>query len=333
MASDEKYRGVSSAGGVMASRWGQVLSSPFSSLSQRDFRLLWIGQVGQASSMWAEQVARNWLTWEMTESGVALGLVNLFRAIPMLSLGLFGGVAADRFDKRKLLMVIQTWSLLVYILMAVLILADWIKLWHIYVTALALGVGMAFNQPVRSSFVPQLVDEKHLLKALSLNSVAINSTRLIGPALIGLLIAFRGVGLAYVVSVVLYLGIMVATAMIHTPSHRCSGDARQSVLRELVEGLEFLARNRVVLLLVVLALGPLAIGFSYLTLLPIFVTEVLHRGPGAFGFLLSVGAVGALVAGLTLASLGDVRHRGWLMLATGVSTVWVWWPWEPFDGP
>ena len=165
---------------------------PFASLENRNFRLLWFGQLGQATAMWAEQIARNWLTWQLTESAKAIGLVNLFRALPLITLGLFGGVVADRFDKRKVLIIIQVWSLGIYIAMAILLLTGSIKLWHIYLTAFLLGSGMAMNQPIRTSFIPQLLEGRLLLNALSLNSIAINVTRLIGPALIGFMIAFAG---------------------------------------------------------------------------------------------------------------------------------------------
>ena len=107
--------------------------------------------------MWAEQVARNWLTLELTGSALQLGAVNLVRMAPTLALGMWGGVLADRFDKRKLLMAIQTWSLLVYIAMAWVILSGNLQLWHLYASALALSLTIAVNQPVRTAMVPALV--------------------------------------------------------------------------------------------------------------------------------------------------------------------------------
>lgn len=162
--------------------WLRKSLVPFASLANHNFRMLWLGQLGQAMAMWSEQVARNWLTWQLTDSATAIGLVNLFRALPLITLGLLGGVVADRFDKRKTLIIIQVWSLSIYVAMAVLVLTGAIRLWHIYVTAFLLGAGMAMNQPVRTSFIPQLLEGKLLVNALSLNSIAINVSRLIGPA-------------------------------------------------------------------------------------------------------------------------------------------------------
>lgn len=136
------------------------LLAAFSSLKVRDFRYLWLGQVGSATAMHSDIVARSWLTWELTGSTVAVALVNVMRSVPMLGLGLFGGVIADRFDKRKTLLFIQAWTLLIYLAMAIVVLTGVVELWHVYTYAFLIGVGFALNQPVRTSFVPQLVDPR-----------------------------------------------------------------------------------------------------------------------------------------------------------------------------
>ncbi len=271
--------------------------------------------------MWADQVARSWLTWQLTGSATAVGLVNVFRALPLITFGLLGGVVADRFDKRTILIVIQTWSLCIYIAMAILLLGDWIKPWHVYFTALLLGVGMALNQPVRTSLVPQLLGGRLLVNAISLNSIAINVTRLTGPAAIGFLIALAGdnVAPAYVIAVVVYVMIIFSTVRIDFKSVQASGP-RPSFVSDLVEGFRYLVLdNRTALMLVVLAAGPLAFAFSYITLLPVYVTEVLDGGSSGFGLIQSVSAIGALVGGFTLASLRDVPHKGRIMMITGIS--------------
>ena len=173
-----------------------ALSAAFRSLKNRNFRYLWFGQVLSATAMHADMVARSWLVWDLTGSTTSVASVLVARAIPMLILGLIGGVAADRFNRRKMLMVIQVWTLIMHIIMATLLLTDVIELWHVYVLAFGLGAGMAMNQPVRTSIIPNLVDRKDMINAMSLNSIAINSTRLGGPALIALLIAATDVGWA-----------------------------------------------------------------------------------------------------------------------------------------
>ncbi len=298
----------------------QWLLVPFASLENRDFRYLWLGQLGQASAMWAELVARNWLTWQLTGSATAIGLVNLFRALPLITLGLFGGVVADRFDKRKVLIIIQVWSLAIYVVMAVLVLGDLIKLWHLYLTAFLLGGGMAMNQPIRTAFIPQLLGGRRLVNAISLNSIAINVTRWIGPAAIGFLIAFSGdnVGPADVVSAAVYVLVLASTFMIRARGTRRDGP-ETSFKADFIEGFRYmLVENRTVLDLVVIAMVPLAFGFSYITLLPVFVTGRLDMDASGLGVIQSIGAVGALVGGFTLASMKNVPHKGRIMLISGV---------------
>ena len=301
-------------------RWTRRLKTPFASLENPDFRMLWFGQLGQASAMWAELIARNWLTWQLTESATAIGLVNVARALPLITLGLLGGVIADRFDKRRILIVIQFWSLGIYIAMAVLIMGGLIQVWHIYLTAFLLGGGMALNQPVRTSLIPQLLDSKLLLNAISLNSIAINVTRLIGPAAIGFLIAIfnDSVGPAYIIASGLYVFVIVSTFMIRSPGREPTGE-RLSIGRDFIEGFRYmLVENRTILALVVMAMGPLAFGFSYIQLMPAYVTEKLDMGASALGTLQSIAAVGALIGGFTLASMGSVSHKGRIMMITGI---------------
>ncbi len=300
----------------------RLLLVPFASLRNRNFRLLWIGQLGQASAMWSDQVARNWLTWQLTESATAIGLVNLFRALPLITFGLMGGVVADRFDKRKVLVVIQFWSFAVYVAMAVLLLTDSIKLWHVYLTAFLMGVGMALNQPVRTSFIPQLLEGRLLVNAISLNSIAINVARLVGPAAIGFLIALANdnVGPAYIVASAVYVVVIATTFMIDAPKMPRAVSKGASFFKDFIDGFRYmLVENRTILALIVIAMGPLALAYSYINLLPVFVTYKLHMGPSIFGLLQSIAAVGALVGGFAMASLSNVRHKGWIMLITGAS--------------
>lgn len=293
------------------------LLRPFTSLAYRDFRLLWFGQVAQASSMWTEQVARNWLTLELTGSALQLGIVNLMRVGPSLALGLWGGVLADRFNKRKLLLIIQTWSFLVFSLMAWVVISGRLELWHLYASAVALSFGQSINQPVRTALIPSLLPQQYVLQALSLNSIAINATRLGGPALVALLIVYSNAGWAYALSSGFYALMLLSTVHIHIPPI----EVRQrsaSLLDDLKEGIGYVMGNRLILALLLMPIGPLAFAFSFQTLLPVFAVRTLDMGAGAYGALLSVAGVGALVAGLAIASRGVIPRQGLLELGVGV---------------
>jgi MFS family permease len=295
-----------------------TLSSAFRSLNNRNFRYLWFGQVLSATAMHADMVARSWLVWDLTGSTTSVASVLVARAVPMLILGLIGGVAADRFNRRKMLMVIQAWTLLMHIIMATLLLAGEIELWHIYVLAFGLGAGMAMNQPVRTSIIPNLVDKKDMINAMSLNSIAINSTRLGGPALIALLIAATDVGWAYVWSAGAFVLVIWTTTKIAIPEIT-SRRSRGNPVSQLIEGFIYIGRHRVILALVMLGLGPLSIGFAHQVLLPQLVEQRYGYSIGMMGILTSVGAIGGLVAGLFIASRQSVGYKGRLMLLATLS--------------
>jgi MFS family permease len=304
--------------GVISRLLPNTLANAFRSLQNRNFRYLWFGQLLSATAMHADMVARSWLVWDLTGSSTSVASVLVARAIPMLILGLIGGVAADRFDRRKLLMVIQGWTFLMHVIMAALLLAGLVELWHVYVLAFGLGAGMAMNQPVRTSIIPNLVDKKDMMNAMSLNSIAINSTRLGGPALIALLIAATDVGWAYVWSAGAFAVVMFTTTKITIPKIS-SGRPRGNPISQLIEGFVYIGRHRVILALVLLGLGPLAIGFSHQVLLPQLVEEEFGYGIGLMGVLTSVGAIGGLSGGLFIASRRNVSYKGKLMLFSATS--------------
>ncbi len=291
----------------------------FDSLHIHDFRYMWYGQVSSAAAMHADLLARSWLTWQLTGSSLAVVLVNLMRSIPMLTLGIFAGVIADRFDKKKILFMIQAWTIGVYIAIATVVLLDIVELWHVYAYSLLIGFGFAMNQPVRMSFIPRLVGREKLLNALSLSSIAINSTRLGGPAIIGFLIAFTGMGTAFIISAAMYAIALWTTTRIRT-SGAPSGDRKEggSVISDLLEGFRYLGENRLILVLVIVALGPLSFGHSWTMLLPQFVDEVLDGDSGLLGIITSVGAIGGLTGGLFIASRGNIPFKGRVMIGAGL---------------
>ncbi len=290
----------------------------FSSLKIRNFRYLWLGHLGSAMAMHADVVARSWLTWELTQSTLSVAFVNLIRAVPMLALGLMGGVIADRFDKRRVLLIMQTWTLVIYTLMAAVVLSGIVELWHVYTYSFLIGLGFAMNQPVRTAFMPQMVDKAHLLNAFSLHSVATNATRLIGPAAIGFIIAIMGgVGTAYAISAGFYAIVIWTTVMIksETPPREDQG---ATLMGQFVEGFRFIIENRLIFALVILGIAPLAFGRSYITMLPAYVVDILNKGPETVGAILSLAAIGSVTGGLFIASRDNIRFKGRLMLGASM---------------
>ena len=305
------------------------LSTPFVSLSVPNYRYLWIGQIGSATAMHADMLARSWLVWQITGSFTAVAAVNVARGIPQLVFGIAGGVVADRWDRRKTLMLIQTWTFSMYVAMAALILLDLVQLWHVYGIAFLQGVSMSMNQPIRTSIVPQLVGKDRMLNAVTLNSIAINGTRFVGPAAVAFIIGFWGVGSAYVVSAAVYIVVVWTTIKIKIPDLPASSAKRRSAGGQLIEGFRFIANDKTILTLVLLGLAPFAIGIAHRSLLPGLITEVLHAEVELLGILQSAAAIGSLGAGLYIASMKSIPRKGALMLlvtvAYGASLLTVGW--------
>jgi MFS family permease len=286
-------------------------------LAYREFRLLWLGQLCQASASFGERVTRSWLAFDLTGSAFQLGTLELTRGVASLVLGMWGGVLADRFDKRTLLMVIQAWTFAFYAAMAWLVFSGGLQLWHLYASAIGLSLSAAVNQPVRTSLVPSLVPETLIINAMSLNSIATNATRMAAPITIAALIQLTGNGgWGYLVSGGLYFLVMVFTWLIRTID--LGGDRGGSMLASLVQGWVFIVRNRPVLTQFLIGFGPLTIGFTYQAMLVVYTTDTLHQGAAAYGALYSCAGLGALLGGLAVASRGAVLRRGHLLLAAGV---------------
>ena len=290
-----------------------LLVRPFASLAFREYRLLWLSQIGASSAMWTEQVARNWLTYQMTGSALQLGLVNLMQALPIVLLGLWGGVLTDRFDKRLLLIAIQAWSMTVYVVMGLIVISGNLALWHLYASSFAVAIGMAMDGPLRTSTIPSIVPKERLINALSLNGIAINGTRLLLPTGVGVMLGVTNPGWAYIALAMVYLGNQVLSAQLRLPSVSGRREGR-SMLLELGDGLKFSAHNADVRSVLIVAVGVQGIGFASRALIPVLAAERLGAGAGAYGFLLSADGAGAVIGGLILATVGFSNRKGLIMV-------------------
>ena len=304
---------MSAAGVGSAPPFRSVHTGLFASFHYSDFRLLWIGQLGWSGANWMEQVARNWLVWELTGSGVALGLVNLFRALPQLLMALPAGVVADRFNKKYVLMACQSMTMFSYLCLLGLVISDLIELWHIYLFSFLLGISMAFNQPARNALIPNLVPEQIMLNAFALNQVAMNFMRVVAPGIAGFLIGLFDVTAAFVGAVALFAVVIVATIIMKAPGAKSVVET-ESASGQLMEGLRYVMADKSILVVMVIALAVFTFVMPYNTLMPILADKVLDIGAQGFGLMLSVAGIGALIGGLTVASFGDVRRKGLLYL-------------------
>jgi MFS family permease len=291
----------------------------FESLGLRDYRLLWLGQVSTSMGLWMDQITRAWLIYSLTHSSLQLGLVSAVRGVPLLLFGAVAGVVADRYGRKAQLIIAQVVNALLNVILATLVLTGHVQPWHVYVTGFLAGTVQAFQQPARLVLINDLVGEKHLLNAISLNSVALNLSRSIGPALSGILIASIGVDMSYYAQAVLYAVATVWTVQIKIPkSEKSPADLSkmesQSFFESTKEGFAYIVSHPIILALMILGLGPTLLGMPFTSLLPIFAIDVFHGGADTQGLLLTMVGVGAVLGALTIASLGQKQGSGKLLI-------------------
>ncbi len=270
---------------------------------------------------WIQSVAQSWLVFQLTNSAFLLGLVGFLGAIPVFALSLFGGVVADRVNKKTILLVTQHAFMALAFILALLTHLKIITPAQIMLIAVLNGAVMAFDAPCRQSVVVELVGKQHLMNAIALNSAAFNSARIIGPAIAGILIAAIGMSGCFYINGVSFLAVIIALWAIQMNGAPRSG-ARTVFLEDLAEGLRFIKHNRTILVLISMVGVTSLFGISYVILMPLFAQHILRVGVKGLGALMSAAGVGALCAALLLARLGDLKRKGrFLMFSAGIFSV------------
>lgn len=276
-----------------------ALRRTFSSLRHRNFRLLWTGTIVSNSGDWMDQIALNWLVLELTHSPLSLGLVNLFRALPVFVFTPLGGVVADKFERRRILMVTQGLSMLLAFLLGALVTTGLAALWHIYVIAALRGALMSFNMPARQSMISELVPRSDLVNAVALNSATIHLTRVLGPSLGGMLIVLVGMDWLFYLNGLSFLAILYTLRLL--PDVGTLNKKPGGALGEIADGLRYIRGHDMIFFLVLLAIVPMLFGQPYLTMLAVFAHSVLEIGPAGLGLLTSVASIGAVTGALVVA--------------------------------
>ena len=279
-------------------------------LRSRNYRLLFAGQTVSLIGTWMTRLALSWLVYRLTRSAWLLGVVGFCGQIPMFFLGPIAGVWVDRWNRQKTLLVTQALSMLQSFALAALTLRGVIQIWHMIALALFQGVVNAVDMPARQSFVIEMVESRDdLPNAIALNSSVVNATRLIGPAIAGLVIAAIGEGWCFFADGVSYLAVIASLwAMRVRPTARPARHPK--VFAQLAEGWRYVARSRPIrTLLLLLALVSL-VGMPYTVLMPIFAAGILYGGANTLGFLTGASGVGALLAALLLAMRKTVIGLG-----------------------
>jgi MFS transporter, DHA1 family, staphyloferrin A biosynthesis exporter len=289
-----------------------ALPTAFASLGHRNYRLLWFGSLVSNSGDWMDQVALNWLVYQLTGSAVSLGLLNLCRLLPILVFTLVGGVVADRLERRRLLFVTQAVAMVLAFALAILVSTGLVQFWMVLVVAIGRGVMMSFNQPARQSLLSDLVPREILMNAIALNSATMNLTRVIGPVIGGLLIASVGVAGAFYLNGASFLAVLYSLMLMRFPAR--IQRAHRGMLTELVSGMRYLGSRPDLRTLVLLALLPMIFGMPYMTMLTVFASDVLRAGGTGLGVLTACSGIGAVSGALYVAGRSAAGNRRRVML-------------------
>ncbi len=260
---------------------------------------------------WLQLVAQGWLILALTNSPAYLGLYGLLRSVPTLTITLVGGAVADRFDRRRILLVTQAFAAALALLLGVLDLAGIVRPWHILAIAFATATVMAFDNPARQAMVPRLVGNDRVASAVGLNSAAWNAAAVIGPSLAGVLVATAGTGWAFVLNGVSYLPVIWAVWTLE-PARPVSS-ASASLFAHVHLGLRVVREDRRLLGLLTLLAVPTFLGRPYLQLMPVFARDVLHTNAAGYGALMGINGAGALTGALLVGSLSRGGQRGRLL--------------------
>ena len=289
----------------------------FASLKSYNFRLYFGGQCISLIGTWMQQIAMSWLVFRLTGSVLLLATVTFTAQIPILVATPYMSVFVDRFDRRKLLVLTQTLSMIQALLMVILTLTGLVQVWHIMVLSLLIGLINALDNPTRQSFYPSLVSPDKLSNAIALNSAVINGSRLIGPAVGGVLIGLLGEGICFLLNGISYIAVIVALLLMRLPSRRgCA--AKQKVLEDMRDGFRYVVRNIPIRTLLLLMSAISFFGLPLMTFIPAYVKTILHGESEMLGLLLSCIGAGSFVAALYLAARKSVLGLGKVVMLSGV---------------
>ena len=288
----------------------------FSSLANPNYRRYFAGQAISRIGTWMQMIAQSWLVLTLTGSSVLLGLVVALQALPVLLLGPYGGLVADRVDKRRLMVVLQTVMAVQALALGVLTVSGTIRVWEIALLAALLGLNNAFETPARQAFMLEMVGPAELRNAVSLNSVMVNVARAVGPAAAGIVIAVAGEGICFLVNAASFVAVVASLLTLDTSQLSPSPPAGRSA-GQLREGLRYVRRTpELAVPLVLMAIvGMLTYEFS--VSLPVLARSSLEAGAQGYGYMTAAMGAGAVAGGLVVAARGRTGLRPLVLAAAG----------------
>ena len=286
-----------------------VLANGSRALAHRNYRLFFVGQLISLIGMWMQQVAQAWLVLQITGDPFLLGLTAAVQFLPVMVLGLFGGLIADVLPKRPTLIATQVVQMALAFILFGLTAAGVVEVWHILVLAALLGITNAVDMPTRLSFVVEMVGRRDVANAVALNSAVFNGARIVGPAIAGLAIGAFDISIAFLINGLTFLAVIFAYALMReteldSPPMLDRPHTVRDVGRTLAEGIRYVRRTDLVLLATVVVGLVCLFGMNFSVIIPAFAQDVLHTDAAGYGFLMAASGIGSLIAALSIAFSG-----------------------------
>jgi predicted MFS family arabinose efflux permease len=286
----------------------------FKAFQYRDFRLMWVGACTSSVGTWMQIVAQGWLVYRLSHSAFLLALDQFLGGIPIFLFSLIGGVVADRVERRKVLLASQYIQMASAATLTVLVATGRVHVWHILCLSFVSGFAQAFGGPAYSALIPTLVEREDMPNAIALNSIQFNLAVTVGPALAGQTLAKLGETWCFGLNALSFLAPIISLMMIRSPF--LPPTTTESMFASLQQGIRFVRRQGSMVALIVLAFCMTALAMPMRTYIPVFVTDIFHRGPETYGNLLSLMGVGSICGSLGVASLGNIRNKGRFAITT-----------------
>jgi MFS family permease len=292
---------------------GSGLPPTLASFGHRNFRLYWFGNLTSLIGTWIQNIASGWLVLQLTDSPFFVGLNSTVTWLPAWIVSLPAGAMADRFDKRRLMLWTQSLLAVFALVLAILTWTRIITIYHILVISTLSGFVVTMNSPIAQSLIPDLVNRRNVLNAIALNSAMFNSARIIGPSIAGVLLGTIGAGACFGINSVSFLAIIGALLLIRLEPVERDPDT-ESVWHRILAGLRFVKNHKDIRTLIIMMSVFSSFGILYLALMPVFARDVFHAGSRGYGLMMTCIGIGAVVGGLTLATISRTRHKGRILV-------------------
>ncbi len=289
------------------------LQRTFSALRYRDFRLLWFGAFASTTGTFMQTLAQGWLVYTMTGSAFLLGVDGFLATGPMLLFSLFGGVIADRIERRKIMLLSQVMQMTFAFVLTGLIYFHAVKIWHIFILSFLTGSAQSFSGPAYASLLPLLVKRDDMSNAVAMNSMQFNLARVIGPAIGGVVFGVWGATACFGINGLSFVAVIIALLIIKMPPLHADATST-SMMAQMKQGFAFVASRRSLLMLTFLSFAGTFLGMPLFTMMPVVAKSIFHLGPQGLSMLQADYGVGSVVGALFVAGSSYAAKKGRLAL-------------------